>query len=405
MFAGVLIFLVGIMCRAEGVPISEKPQMAAFAGTEFVAQQWQPPTAARQTATEAPNRDESRLLNSAQERLRVRRILQEQIKKWRAQAQETLSDSAQRALEEKPQLTDDDANLTAGEDRPVELATIVRSNVQEVALQFVKEMRIPADPWEKAYVGRLMVALLDLAYEDQLAGQDRLLVQVLIFGPSLIRELPQPNVQFPQARQESSESLPLAGAAEDNEKRDGNSEAYLIELREAQQDAENRNAQDERIMWSNQALELFYRDLTALIIKSKSSYAYNAVIERISRQLASRDAAFQQTLEALGQVQLSELSLSDLRLIQAKFSGLARRFGGKRQYIVYAEVQKQLRTQSNFAWRELDFSQTIKDLLTKLAQQIEVSSRTESFEAPEVTPGPTPSEPLEEPERTPSPKY
>ena len=214
MFAGVLIFLVGMMCRAEGIPIYERPQMAAFASVEFVAQQQQPPSPARRTATEVPNRNERQLLSPAQERLQVRRILQEQIKKWRAQARETLPHLAQQALEEKPQLSDD-ANLTTGGDRPVELATIVRSNVQEVALQFVKEMRIPADPWEKAYVGRLMVALLDLAYEDQLAGQDRLLVQVLISAPSLIRELPQPNVQFPQARQESSEPLPPAGAAED----------------------------------------------------------------------------------------------------------------------------------------------------------------------------------------------
>ena len=407
MFTGSLICLAGIICGIAGVPICRMPQMELVAGAELTTPllaQYQSsrPVRPRPAPARASDGDTRRLQSPAQQRIQARRILQEQIKEWRAEAREAPPYSVRQTLEEKPELGE--ANTDSLGVGPIwaELEAIVRSNVEEVVLQFVKEMRIPSDPWQKAYVGRALVALLDRAFEDQLASQDRLLARVFVSGPKFTRELPQPKVRFPQARQTGLDRSQPA-ESEDDENGEENSEAYLIELRRARQDAEQRNAQDEQIMWSNQAVEIFYRDFTALVIRSKSYDGYKAVIERINQQLRSKDAAFQQTVEALGRAQLSQLSPRELKWMRAKLGGLARRFRGERQYTVYTEMEKQFRRQSSFGRRKLDFSKTAEDLLVRLGQQIEVSKRSGPLERLESTPA-AGTEPLEEPKPTPGPE-
>ena len=409
MSVGMLFCLAGIIWGTARVPICRIPQMA-FVGrgelaTALLAQlQSSPAVRPRPVPVRAADGNTKRLQDPAGQRIQARRILQEQIRKWRVQAREIPPHSVQQALEEKPEPGEPSANSLGVGPSSEELEAIVRSNVEEVVLQFVKEMRIPGDAWEKAHVGRALVALLERGFEDQLAGQDKVLVRVFISGPKLTRELPQPKVRFRQAHQTELDQ-PQPAESEGDKNIDENSEAYLIELRRAQEDAEKRNAQDERTMWSNQAVELFYGDLTALVIRSRSYYGYKAVIDRINQQVGSKDVAFQQTVEALGRAQLSQLSLKELKWMQGKLGGLARRFRGERPYIVYTEVERQVRTQSSFGQRKLDFSNTVGDLLVRLTQQIEAAKRREPLDRLERTPSPEGTEPLEELERTPGPEY
>ena len=74
-----------------------------------------------------------------------------------------------------------------------------------------------------------------------------------------------------------------------------------------------------------------------------------------------------------------------------------------RRYTVYAEVRKQVRMQSSFAQRELDFSQSVQELLAKLDQEIELSSKRGPLDTNIRQRAPGPSEPLESLGRTPGP--
>ncbi|NIA06135.1 MAG: hypothetical protein GWP14_00600 [Actinobacteria bacterium] len=383
-----IICLAGVICRADGAPVRERQQVVSVPGGTLLAQrEYSTLERLARPAGKLPNRVAGISLAPAQQRILVKRILQEQIKIWRAQARKISLHLAQQALEEKPELTDVDIGSAESAKQSLEFESLVRKNLREVALQFVREMRIPADPWEQAYVGRAMVALLERAHEDQLADQDRLLVQVLVSGPKVVRELPEPSVRFPPTRAEDpGQSQPVKSS--DGQVADKNSEAYLLELRRARQDAEQRNAQDERIMWTNRAVEAFYRDSIDMMIRSRSPYVYKAVLERLNRQLRSGDAVFEQTIAALSRIQLSQLDLSQLKLMRAKLKGLAWQSRGRRRYTVYTEVQKQVRAQSSFEQRELDFSQSVQKLLTRLAQQIESSSQREPLGIRRRTLGP-----------------
>ena len=156
-------------------------------------------------------------------------------------------------------------------------------------------------------------------------------------------------------------------------------------------------------MWTNRAVEIFCRELMDMMIRSRSPYVYRAVLDRLNRQLRSEDAAFEQTVAALSRIQLGQLDLSQLKLMQANLSGLARQSRGNRRYTVYTEVQKQIRTQSSFQRRELDFSQSVQELLAKLAQQIESSSQREPLNIRQRERAPDEPEPLDMLQRTPGP--
>ena len=398
-----MICLAGIICRADGVPVHESPQVASVPGGTLLAQrEYSTPERLRRLADELSDGADGLEISPAQQRILVKRVLQEQIKIWRIQAREIPFHLAKQTLQEKPKLAGVDIGSAELPKESQEFEVLVRRNLREVALQFVREMRIPADPWEQAYVGRAMVALIDRAYEEQLAQQDRLLAQVLISGPKIVHKLPEPSVRFPPARAEDpGQSQPEESS--DSQPADENSEDYLLELRRARQDAEKRNAQDERIMWTNRAMEIFYRELMDMMIRSRSPYVYKAVLDRLNRQLRSQDAGFEQTVAALGRIQLGQLDLSQLKLKQVKLKGLARQSRGPRRYTIYTEVQKQLRTQSTFEKRELDFSQSVQELLAKLNQQIESSSKREPLDIRQRERAPDEPEPFDRLERTPGP--
>ena len=398
-----MICLAGLICHADSAPVQESLQLASVpAGTLLAQREYS--TLERPTSPEGEltGRAEGPTLSPAQQRILVKRILQEQIKIWRAQARQIPFDLAQQALQEKPKLAAVNVGSMELLKQSLEFESLVRKNLREVALQFVREMRIPADPWEQAYVGRAMVVLLERAYEDQLADQDRLLVQVLVSGPRIVRKLPEPSVRFPQARAEDpGQSQPAE--SNDGQAADKNSEAHLLELRSARQDAEQRNAQDERIMWTNRAVEAFYRDFIDVMIGSRSPYVYKAVLERLTRQIRSGDAAFEQTVAALSRIRINQLDQSQLKLMQAKLRGLAWQSRGRRRYTIYSEVQKQVRTQSSFQQRELDFSQSVQEFLAKLDQQIELSSQREPRDIRQRERAPKEAQPRELLERTPGP--
>jgi hypothetical protein len=399
-----MICLAGIICQADGVPAHERPQVVSVPDGTLLAQGERLERVKRRagSAGQLPDIDKSLVVTPAQQRILVKRILQEQIKIWRVQARQIPMQLAKQALQEKPKLAD--VNIGSGElsKHSLEAESLVRNNLREVALQFAREMRMRADPWEQAYVGRGMVRLLGRAHEDQLAEQDRLLVQVLVSGPRIVHELPKPSVKFPPARAEDP-GQPQPVESDNGQPEDKNSEAYLLELRQARQDAEQRNAQDERILWGNRAVELFYRDFINMMIRSRSPYIHRALLERLNWQLRSGDAAFEQTITALSQIQLNQLDIRQLKLMQAKLRGLAFQTRGNRRYTVYAEVRKQVRMQSSFAQRELDFSQSVQELLAKLDQEIELSSKRGPLDTNIRQRAPGPSEPLESLGRTPGP--
>jgi hypothetical protein len=153
-------------------------------------------------------------------------------------------------------------------------------------------------------------------------------------------------------------------------------------------------------MWANRAVTAFYRDLMDTMIRSRSPYVTKTLLDRLTREIRSKDMAWQQTLKSLEGIRLNQLELRDLKLFQARLRGLAWQSRGLRMYTNYSEVEKDTQYQSSFQKQEVDFSESSKGLLDKLAERIELTKerqaidrqlKTQEEESPELmepTPGP-----------------
>ena len=306
-------------------------------------------------------------LSPYQQRLYTRRQLRYHVEQWRLQARRIQPYEAELALEEIPDVA--------------ELAILVSGDLREVSKSLLREMRRRGNRWEKVFIGRALLALLDLADVDQLARQERVLIPAFFSVPGPIRRLSEPTVQLAASEQkETGESR-----GEDSEE-SAASEAYLRALRKAKQAAEDRKAQDEQIMLMNRSLAVLRRDFTVLILKNSSKRGYRAVIEKLNRELRDRDAAFIATIKALEESPLGE---RDTRLAKDTFrrlKGLVNRFGGLRQYTIYTEVEEQEQGGSYFGQIELDFEKKIEVVLNKLEQPREGRHWSESLGSGEEAP-------------------
>ena len=309
------------------------------------------------------------IANAAEHRLHTRVQLKEQIEQWRTEAVQIKPEEAEQTLKEKPDVA--------------ELELMVGQDWEEVTRLLLTEIRSRANLWEKAYVGRRLVALLSLAPGDDLAEQERLLVRAFISAPNPIRALAEPRVEFPTP--EIKEADKPGGP---NPKAVGPSAAYLGGLGQAKEEFKNRSAQDERIMLVNQSMDVLNRDFAALLLKSGGRRAYLAVIEKLTLQLRDKDASFAQTVKALEESRTDEMGIRMAKVAQNKLNILAKRFGGPRQYTVYTEVKKQQLKRSDFGEIELDFQKIIDKTQSKLRQRIERHGRRRTFEPLEITPGP-----------------
>ena len=397
MSAYLIICLLNVICRADAAAVSEYTQVASAPESTLLVQRGYSLPEDTETLSA---RGIQQAVGEKRQRLLIKRFLQEQIKVWRSQAREMPMHLAEQALKKKPQVSEINIGSVELSEDTLELTNMVRRNTRDVVLQFVREMKIRVDTWEQAYVGRGLVALLERSYDDRLAEQDRLLVQVLVSGPRTVGELPKPGIKFPPGRAETSVRFDPKERNNDQDM-DKNSESYLQNLRRAQKDAKNRNAADEEIMWGNRAVKAFYSDYTSLLTRTKSSYVNRALLARLSQQLRSRDAAFEQTLAAIGKLALNQMELRELKLMQSKLKNLARQSRGSRKYTDYTQVSKQVQTQSSFKQRDLDFSESVKELLIQLTEQIESQSKLELPDRRERTSGE--AEPTEILERTPGP--
>ncbi len=300
----------------------------------------------------------------------TRRQLRYQIEQWRDQARQIQAHEAELVLEETPDVA--------------ELEIIVSADLREVSKSVLREMRRRSNRWEKVFIGRALLALLDLADLDQLDRQVKVLVPAFFSVPGPIRTLAEPGVKFPSPEQnETDESQ--AGNTEESSP----SEAYLQALRQAKQDAERRNAEDEQIMLVNRSLAVLRRDFTALILKSSSQRAYRAVLEKLTRQLRDQDAAFAQTIKALEEAPLGQGDTRLAKNMSRRLKGLAKRFGGPRQYTIYTKVEKQQQRRSKFGQIELDFQEMIQLTLDKLGQPKEGRHWSERLAPGERVPGPS----------------
>ena len=368
-----IICLMSVICRTDAAAASEYTQAMPVPESTLLAQRgYSVPKGAEALSA----RDVEQALGEKGQRILIKRLLQEQIKIWRSQAREMPMHLAEQSLEEKPQVSEINIGSVKLSEESLDLDNLVRRNTRDVALQLIREMKIPADAWEQAYVGRGLVALLERSYDDKLTEQDRLLAQVLVAGPRTIRELPKPGVKFPASRTETSARFDPK-KSDSNQDVDRNPEDYLLKLRRAQEDAKKRNAADEEIMWDNRAAKAFYNDYSNLLIRTKSLYINKALLARLSQQLRGRDAAFEQTLAAISKLAMNQMELRQLKLMQSKLRNLARQSRGSRKYTDYTQVEKQVQTQSSFKQQELDFSESVQGLLTKLTEQIDSQSKRE----------------------------
>ena len=204
------------------------------------------------------------------------------------------------------------------------------------------------------------------------------------------RVLPNPSVKFPAPEQDNSNK---PAAAEP--KSSAPTEAYLLALRKAKEDAKNRNAEDHRIMMVNRLLEDLEGNFTTLLLKDPNPQVYQAVIKKLTRQLRLADSSFLQTVKALEDAELGRMNLRLAKSTRNKLKRLAKTFARPRQYTVYAEVKKQQRKRSEFAQIELGFRAAIQNMLSILTQRIEETYRDEPSRPLQRTPGPD--------ERTPGP--
>ncbi len=307
-------------------------------------------------------------LSLYQHRLYTRRQLRYQIEQWRVQAGQIQIHETELVLEETPDI--------------VELEIMVSPHWREVSKSLLREMRRRSNRWEKVFIGRALLALLNLADMDELDRQVKLLVPAFFSVPGPIRTLAEPAVQLPAPQQNETDEF-QAG----NNEESSPSEAYLRALGQARLDAERRNAQDGQIMLINRSLAVLRRDFTVLMLKTVSRRAYRAVIEKLTRELRDRDAGFIQTIKALEEAPLGEW---DTRLAKDTFKrlrGLAKRFGGSRQYTIYTEVERQQYRRSNFGQIELDFQEMIQVTLSKLNQPREGRYWSEPLAPGERAPG------------------
>ena len=294
--------------------------------------------AARPDAMSRPKRS---IANRGQRRVPIKQELREQIRQWRAQAGQIKPQEMEQTLKEAPNVG--------------ELDIRVGKNWNEVTKLLNGEMKSPQrSRWEKVYVGRHLVALLNRASGDDLAKQAGLLASAFVSAPGPIRELPEPK-----------------------------------------EDAKKRNAQDEQIMLINQSVDVLRRNFTALLLKDSDRQSLLAVIKKLQLQLTDKDASFVGTVEALEAVRLDRLDVGLAKVMQRKLTLLARGFAGPRQYSVYSEVKKRQGKRLEFGQTELDFKQVIENTLNNLSKRIARGRLGESSEPSKRTPRP--------PERTPGP--
>jgi len=305
-----------------------------------------------------PSRPPKTRLTPAQRRLQTKRLLRKQIEQWRTEAQKIKPQEIEKSLKEKPDL--------------LELEIMVGQDSEEVTKLLLMEMRTRAGRWQKAYVARRLVALLDLAPSDRLNAKNKLLLSAFMAVPDKMRVLPDPSVKFPAPEPKSSAPT----------------EAYLLALRKAKEDAKNRNAEDYQIMMVNRSLEDLEGNFTALLLKDPNPQAYQAVIKKLTRQLRFADSSFLQTVKALEDAELSRMDLRLAKNTRNKLKRLAKTFAKPRQYAVYTEVKKQQFKRSEFAQIELGFREAIQNMLSILTQRIEETYRDEPSRPLQRTPGP-----------------
>ena len=309
----------------------------------------------------------------AQSPRQVKMLLRKQIETWHRQASTTAPSVAEQVLKEKLDVVD--------------LEIMIADRWPEVTKLLLMEIRSPTDPWEKTFATRGLLALLDLADTDQLARLDRQLVQAYLAGPQYIHALPKPEIVFPPAEQEKEKTDEADSTPPQP------SEAYLRALRQAKDHAESRNAQDERIMYSNQLVSACEADFTAMLIRISTPLTHQAIIRKLTQQLNTRNAAFAHTVQALQDnppIQMDRmLAKSTLNRLQ----GLANRFAGPRDYITYTQVHTQTQQQSSFAKTKLDFYQIIQPTLEQLFQQSQGTYRpSRTDDLPQVPQNPPASD-------------
>ena len=318
---------------------------------------------------DTPSRSERPIASAAQQRLRTRRQLTEQIEQWRTEASQIKPEQIERAFKEKPDV--------------IKLELIVASDWTEVSKLLSKEMRNRrTSRLEKAYIGRHLVALLSLAPKADLVRQMRLLPQAFAITPDTIRNLPESSLELPPLPKTKSERKEF-------------SKVYLDAIKRFEKEARERNVQDKRIVLINKSVNVLRKDFTSLLLQSGIRRGYQTVIERLTQQLRTADASFTQTVKALEEAQLDEMDIGLAKFTQARLRILARRFAGPRQYIVYSKVAKYRLNRSDFEQVELDFQKSIENTLSKLSERIERHRLRERSGLLERTPGPL--------ERTPGP--
>jgi len=136
-----------------------------------------------------------------------------------------------------------------------------------------------------------------------------------------------------------------------------------------------------------------------LLIRIPSPAANQAVVQRLNRQLLSKDATFPETIKALEQTNLVIFDSRMLSATRALLYSLSQRFQGPLPYTVYTEVNINEQTTSQFAQTELNFSELIEPFLTRLSEQIEIGSETATTEPAQKTPGPEARPPSARPSR------
>ena len=297
----------------------------------------------------------------------VRRILSEQVREWRIDSREMTERSPQEILKEVPDVA--------------ELETRIWPHWREVSLLLVKEMRGPGDVWQKIYVGRALVALLERASGEELVREERSLILASRSAPGTVRRLSEPRGTVRKIDDEEfRKSVEKAIDEEDEDKLAELREERLRTQTQARRQAERRGYEDEQIVLVNQGVEVLSGDFTRLLLRSGGPTAYRAVLGKLARQLADSDAAFEKTLAALGAVRREELDPRQEKLLLNSLNALQRRHGGKRLYTVYTEVRRSRRRPLAFGEREIDFSASLRDLRERW-QRGDVGSE-ESLEEP-----------------------
>ena len=145
-----IICLMSVICRTDAAAASEYTQAMPVPESTLLAQRgYSVPKGAEALSA----RDVEQALGEKGQRILIKRLLQEQIKIWRSQAREMPMHLAEQSLEEKPQVSEINIGSVKLSEESLDLDNLVRRNTRDVALQLIREMKIPADAWEQAYVG------------------------------------------------------------------------------------------------------------------------------------------------------------------------------------------------------------------------------------------------------------